>query len=113
MANSAKQPIVESPYRVDIPPMDIPTYVFTSGTPESRRAKRYFDAVTPSKCFSIDEAQVMVKQFGQGLQKLGLRPNDKVLLFSKNNLYFPVFLWGTVASGCVFTAASPTAGVDG
>jgi 4-coumarate--CoA ligase len=106
--------IWESPYNVDIPPIDVATYVFSSGTPDSRRAKQYFDATCPSRSFSLDEAKVLVQRLGHGLQtKLGLKSNDKVLVFSNNDLYFPVLLWGIIAAGCVFTAASPTAKCDG
>jgi len=61
----------------------------------------------------MEEAEVMVKRFAQGLQKLGLRANDKALLYSNNNLFFPVLLWGVIAAQCVFTSASPAATVQG
>lgn len=105
--------ILESPHKVEIPTIDILTYVFSSGTGTSRRSKQYFDATSPSTCFSMEEAEVMVKRFAQGLQKLGLRADDKVLLYSNNNLFFPVLLWGVIAAQCVFTSASPAATVQG
>jgi acyl-CoA synthetase (AMP-forming)/AMP-acid ligase II len=101
--------IVESPYTVDIPISDIPSWVFSAGTQDSRRQPQYFDADHPSHCFSLSQAELYVKQVALGLQRLGLRPNDKVLLFSPNKLYFPVLLWGVIAARCVFTAVSPSA----
>ncbi|KAL2802166.1 hypothetical protein BJX63DRAFT_426259 [Aspergillus granulosus] len=101
--------LVESPYKVDIPISDIPSWVFTAGTQESRRQPQYFDADHPAHCFSLSQAELHVKQVALGLQRLGLRPNDKVLLFSPNKLYFPVLLWGVIAARCVFTAVSPSA----
>ncbi|GAQ12312.1 4-coumarate--CoA ligase-like 9 [Aspergillus lentulus] len=101
--------LIESPYKVDIPVSDIPSWVFSSGSEETRREPQYFDADNPARCFSLSEAELYVKQVALGLQRLGLQANDKVLLFSPNKLYFPVLLWGTIAARCVFTAVSPSA----
>ncbi|KIW88205.1 uncharacterized protein Z519_11316 [Cladophialophora bantiana CBS 173.52] len=103
--------MIESPYSVSIPLVDVNSFVFSSGTPSSRQAPQYFDAARPAKCFSLADAEGYVKQVGQGLQKLGLQAGDRVLLYSNNRLYFPIVLWATIAAGCIFTAASPTASV--
>lgn len=105
--------MIVSPYKVDIPVTDVASFVFNSGTPTSRQAPQYFDAASPSKCFSLSEAEGFVKQVAKGLETLGLQPDDKVLLYSHNRLFFPVLLWGVLAAHCVFTAASPTASVSG
>ncbi|KAL2008687.1 hypothetical protein VTN00DRAFT_6881 [Thermoascus crustaceus] len=101
--------IIKSPYTIDIPPIDVATFVFSSGTASSRQKPQYFDATSPSKCYSLAQAEGFVKRVGLGFQRLGLKPDDKVLLYSNNRLFFPVLLWGTIAAGCVFTAASPSA----
>ncbi|PVH74830.1 acetyl-CoA synthetase-like protein [Cadophora sp. DSE1049] len=101
-----------SPYSIDIPAVDIPTFIFSSGTPESRRSPQYFDAEQPSRNFSLAQAEVWVKQVAKGMQDLGLKPDDKVLLFCGNMLHFPVLLWGTIAAGCVFTACTPSASLQ-
>ena len=103
----------KSPYTIDIPPIDVNTFVFGSGTKASREAPQYFDADSPSKCFSLTQGEVFSKQFARGLQLLGLQPDDRVLLYTNNRLFFPVAIWGTIASGCIFTAASPTASASG
>lgn len=105
--------IVESPHQVPIPVTDAASFVFSTGMPSSREAPQYFDAACPAKCFSLSQAEVFVKQFARGLEVLGLQPNDKVLLYSHNRLFFPVLLWGVLAARCVFTAASPNASVIG
>lgn len=51
----------------------------------------------------------MAKRVGKGLQEYGVKENDKVVLYSGNNLYFPVLLWGVIASGGIFSAVSQTA----
>lgn len=105
--------MIESPHQVDIPVTDVASFVFSSGTASSREAPQYFDAASPSRCFGLAEAEGFVKQFAKGLGALGLQPDDKVLLFSHNRLFFPVLLWGVLASRCVFTATSPSASVRG
>jgi acyl-CoA synthetase (AMP-forming)/AMP-acid ligase II len=107
--------MIKSPLTVHIPPTDVASFVFASGTPESRAALQYFDAAAPSsKCYSLAEAKVFTKQIAKGLQdRAGLEPDDKVLLFSGNCLFFPVLLWGVLAGGVVFTAAAPVASVSG
>jgi 4-coumarate--CoA ligase len=102
-----------SPYTLEIPTVDIATFIFSSRDVQSRSQPQYFDADNPSRCFSLQQAEIIVKRFAKGLQDLGLKEEDKVLLYSGNNLYFPILFWGTVASGCVFTGCSPSASVAG
>ncbi|EXJ67857.1 uncharacterized protein A1O5_09204 [Cladophialophora psammophila CBS 110553] len=99
----------KSPYTIDIPLIDVNTFVFQSGSRASREAPQYFDADTPAKCFSLAQGETYSKRVALGLQRLGLRTDDRVLLYSNNRLFFPVAIWGTIAAGCIFTAASPTA----
>lgn len=111
MASETK--IIESPYVVDIEVSDVVSWVFSSGTEITRQQPQYFDADQPSRNFSLSQAELWVKQVARGIQKLGLQPNDKVLLYSPNKLYFPILLWGVIASGCVFTAVAPSASETG
>lgn len=105
--------IYRSPYNVDIPTTDIVSFVFSAGTENSRKKPQYYDAKDPDQCFSLYDAERYVRQIACGLQRLGLKRNDKVLLYCNNRLFFPVLFWGVVAAGCVFTATSPTASVSG
>ncbi|KAH0842472.1 4-coumarate--CoA ligase-like 7 [Fonsecaea pedrosoi] len=89
----------DSRYTVDIPPVDLATFIFSSGDREQRRRPQFFDADCPARCFSLDQAEILVKRLSKGLQDLGLGKNDKVLLYSGNSLYFPILYWGTVAAG--------------
>ncbi|KAH7127789.1 hypothetical protein B0J13DRAFT_645805 [Dactylonectria estremocensis] len=110
MASKQAQ-VIESPFAVDlnIPVIDIPSYVFSTRNPQEKAKPVYFDARNPSVNLSLQEAEVYVKRLARGLIALGLQPGDKVLLISQNNLFVPVVLWGVIAAGCVFTAASPGA----
>jgi 4-coumarate--CoA ligase len=44
-----------------------------------------------------------MKRLAKFLLDLGLTEDDKVLLYSGNDVYFPILFWGAVASGCIFT----------
>lgn len=43
-----------------------------------------------------------------GLRKAGLKDGDRVLLFSGNDIFFPVVFLGITMAGGVFTGANPT-----
>jgi 4-coumarate--CoA ligase len=101
--------VITSPLSIKIPGIDVASYVFSAGSAVSRAIPQYYDAETPAFNFSLAEAEVYVKRFGKGLQDHGLRPSDRVLLFSGNTLYFPIVLWSVAAAGGIFTAASPAA----
>jgi acyl-CoA synthetase (AMP-forming)/AMP-acid ligase II len=105
--------IIKSPRQIDIPITDVASFVFSSGTTTSRETPQYFDAANPTKNFSLAQAEGYVKQIASGLEALGLKPNDKVLLYSNNSLFFPLLLWAVLAGRFVFTAASPSASVTG
>ena len=100
-------------YSTKVPNLDILSYVFSAGDAQSRERPQYFDAFNPTRNYSLAEGELFAKQIGLGLIKLGLEPNDKVLLYSPNSLFFPVLLWGTIAAQCVFTASSPSATASG
>ncbi|KAH7012841.1 hypothetical protein EDB80DRAFT_761785 [Ilyonectria destructans] len=102
--------IYESPYQVDIPVTDVPTFVFSSSA-QTRVQPQYFDADNPAENFSLEHAEKWVKRWAKGLQDFGIAVNDKVMLCSGNSLYFPILLWGVLASGGVFTGCSPTSSV--
>lgn len=102
-----------SPYNIDIPTTDLTSFIFPPVREKWFDSPQYFDADNPADHFSLNEAELLVKRAAQGLQRLGLRKNEKVLLFSGNQLYFPVVIWATVAAGCVFTGCNPSASLQG
>ncbi|KAL3419965.1 4-coumarate-CoA ligase-like protein 2 [Phlyctema vagabunda] len=56
---------------------------------------------------SLVEFRTWSQRFAIGLQKAGLKPGDRVLLFSGNNLFFPVAFMGILMAGGIFTGANP------
>jgi acyl-CoA synthetase (AMP-forming)/AMP-acid ligase II len=99
-------------HKVHVPSVDLPTYIFSNSI-KHRKEPQYFDADNPSVNFSLEQAQIWVKRWAKGIQDFGLEPNEKIMLFSGNSVYFPIMLWGVLASGCVFTGCSPGSSVDG
>ncbi|KAL6238988.1 hypothetical protein BDW75DRAFT_251771 [Aspergillus navahoensis] len=83
------------------PTTDVASSALTSGTATTRQPPLYFDASSPSKNFSLAQAEVFAKRIAKGLEVLGLQPNDKVLPYSHNAVFFPVILWGVLAARCV------------
>lgn len=102
--------IYESPYKLEIPAIDVPTLIF-SDPPKSQ--PQYFNADNPAENFGLKQAEIWVKRWGKGLQSFGIRDNDKIMLCSGNSLYFPILLWGVLAAGAVFTGCSSKSSVAG
>ncbi|GIZ39934.1 hypothetical protein CKM354_000329600 [Cercospora kikuchii] len=104
--------IHESRYTCEIPRVDLLTFVFSSGDVATRQRPQYFDADHPERHYSLSQGESHAKRVAKGLRDLGLQDDDKVLLYSGNNLFFPVLLWGVIGAGCVFTATSPSASLE-
>jgi 4-coumarate--CoA ligase len=98
---------------MEIPTTDLASYVFSAGTTKSRRTPVYFNAELLSQNFSLAQAEICVKRIAKGLQDLGLKRGDRVLLYSGNKLFFPIVFWAVPAAGCIFTASSPSASSTG
>ena len=105
--------IIKSPLQIDIPTVDVTSYVFTSTPQKEKGVPLYYNAEAPSQNFSLADAEFIVKRFAKGLQRLGLRAGDRILLYSGNKLSFPIVFWSVPAASCVFTASSPAASAPG
>ncbi len=103
--------VVKSPYNIDIPSTDILTYLFGSGTPPDKPV--WIDAVDPRKFLSPRTLLQWVKRLAVGLDRLGVKPEEVVLIFSPNHIFVPVAYLGTVGSRRVFSGANPGYGADG
>lgn len=51
---------------------------------------------------------MLSKRVALGLLDAGLKPQDRVLLFSGNNIFFPSVFLGILMAGGIFTGANPT-----
>src|SRR4051812_7766700 len=89
---------------VEIPNVDVLTWLFGSPYVPLSRDPIYFDSDNPDqKNLSLHEYRSLVKRLSKGIKtKLKLESQDKLLVFSGNNIYFPVLFMGAVGAECVF-----------
>lgn len=100
----------KSRWQIDIPDAHLASVLFTSPTHQLSTTHRIFsEAARPdSHYFSTHDFRLWAQRFAAGLRKSGLKPGDRVLLFSGNDLFFPVVFMGVIIAGGIFTGANPT-----
>lgn len=105
----------KSRWTIDIPRCSLPTFLFGSSSnlphgPSNPDKVYLADAARPSTHFlSRASYQLWCQRFALGLQQSGLlRPGDRVLLFSPNDIFVPVVFIGTLMAGGIFTGANPS-----
>lgn len=91
---------------VHIPEVNILEYIF--GDPKDVTDKPlWIDSQDPSKSLSTRQALGWIKRLGLGLQRLGLKRGDVVMMCSTNHIFVPVLYLGVVGATCAFTGANP------
>jgi len=104
----------KSRWSVPIPDCSLPTFLFGSAshTENSSLANKkcYLDAQNPEKNYLTRSGfKLWSQRFGAGLRNLpGFAPGERVLVFSGNNLAFPVAFMGILMAGGIFSAANPS-----
>lgn len=100
----------KSRWTIDVPVINLASLLLQSPTePLSRTHKCYLDAARPETHYlPTHDFRLWSQRFAAGLLKSGLQPGDRVLLFSGNDLFFPVVFMSVVMAGGVFTGANPT-----
>lgn len=99
----------KSRWTAEIPSVDVPTFVFGKQTGDVGSRPVLFDADSPERHrLSLTDYRDWSKRFAAGLVAHGLKPGDRVLLFSGNTLFFPVVFMGTIMAQGVFTGANPS-----
>jgi acyl-CoA synthetase (AMP-forming)/AMP-acid ligase II len=69
----------------------------------------FVDTEHPDSLFlTFAEYFLWSKRFAAGLQKAGLKPQDRVVILSTNSLFYPVAVMGTIMAGGIVTGANPT-----
>ncbi|KAK9656490.1 hypothetical protein V6000_002839 [Aspergillus fumigatus] len=99
-----------SRYHVDIPNIHLASLLLKSPThPLSSTHRCFSEAARPNThYFTTHDFRLWSQRFAAGLRKAGLQPGDRVLLFSGNDLFFPVVFMGIIMAGGIFTGANPT-----
>ncbi|CAI0641370.1 unnamed protein product [Colletotrichum noveboracense] len=100
---------IKSRWSEPIPNCSLQKWIFGSSSAPLSDRKAFYDADRPETHYlTFTDYRLVAKQIAIGLQKAGLKPGDRVLLFSGNNLFFPVIFIGVLMAGGIFTGANPT-----
>lgn len=96
-----------SPYAsLEFPECNILSYLFPTGkTPSSKPL--WIDATDPSHSLSPAQMLSWVKRFAVGLDRLGVKQQEAVMVFTPNHLYVPMAYLAAAGSGRFFTGANP------
>ena len=104
----------KSRWSIPIPDCSLPSFLFGSAShteqPQLANKKAYIDAAYPdTQYFTRKGFKLWSQRFALGLTRMpGFKRGDRVLVFSGNNLGFPVAFMGILMAGGIFTAANPT-----
>ncbi|RDW77504.1 hypothetical protein BP6252_05557 [Coleophoma cylindrospora] len=99
---------ISSRWTIPLQVCSIPTYLFGPPGATVPDKPAFYDADRPDTHFlTIASFRTWSQRFAAGLQKAGLKPGDRVLLFSGNNLFYPVAFMGVLMAGGIFTGANP------
>ncbi|KAJ5950470.1 uncharacterized protein N7479_008883 [Penicillium vulpinum] len=99
----------KSRWTIDIPDTHLASLLLKSPTaPLSKTQKCFLEATRPETHYhTIHDLRLWSQRLAAGLRKSGLQTGDRVLLFSGNDLFFPVVFFGVIMAGGVFTGANP------
>ncbi|KAJ5082460.1 hypothetical protein N7532_011503, partial [Penicillium argentinense] len=100
----------KSRWSIDVPNTHLASLLLTSPTaPLSQTHRCFTEAARPdTHYFTTHDFRLWSQRFAAGLHKSGLKPGDRVLLFSGNDIFFPVVFMGSIMAGAIFTGANPT-----
>ena len=100
--------VINSRWTVPIPDGSLQKWIFGSSQGPLSDKPLLIDADRPDTHFlSKADYRLLSKRVALGLLDAGLKPGDRVLLFSGNNLYFPSVFLGILMAGGIFTGANP------
>ncbi|OWO99718.1 4-coumarate-CoA ligase [Marssonina coronariae] len=99
---------ISSRWTIPIPPVSLPSFLFTSPSHPLPQTPLLIDADRPATHYlTYASFRLWSQRFAAGLVAAGLQPGDRVLLFAGNNVFFPVAFMGILMAGGVFTGANP------
>ncbi|KAF6826735.1 4-coumarate- ligase [Colletotrichum plurivorum] len=99
---------IKSRWTEPIPSCSLQKWIFGSSFEPLSDRKAFYDADRPDTHYlTFSDYRLVAKQIAIGLKAAGLKPGDRVLLFSGNSLFFPVLFIGVLMAGGVFTGANP------
>ncbi|PGH14495.1 hypothetical protein AJ79_02988 [Helicocarpus griseus UAMH5409] len=100
----------KSRWSIPTPQQSIPTWIFESpsGTLDDQKPLLIDPTRPDSQYLTLAGYRLWAQRLAAGLKAAGLQPRDRVLLYSGNNIFFPVVFMGVIMAGGIFTAANPT-----
>ncbi|OJJ62749.1 hypothetical protein ASPSYDRAFT_28368 [Aspergillus sydowii CBS 593.65] len=100
----------KSRWQINVPDTHLASLLLTSPThPLSKEHRSFSEAARPdTHYFTTHDYRLWCQRFAAGLRKSGLQRGDRVLLFSGNDIFFPVVFMGIIMAGGIFTGANPT-----
>ncbi|KAF9887229.1 hypothetical protein FE257_010357 [Aspergillus nanangensis] len=98
-------------YKSVFPPLHLPqtnilTYLYPKNEPLSDKPI-WIDTANPSHSLSPRQMLSWVRRLGFGLDRIGVKPGEVVLILTPNHLFVPVAYQGIVGSGRIFSGANP------
>ncbi|KAK3373476.1 hypothetical protein B0T24DRAFT_263268 [Lasiosphaeria ovina] len=100
---------IKSRWTAPIPRCSLQQWIFGSACGLVHDYRALIDPERPDTNFlTLDDFRLLSKRVALGLQKAGLKPGDRVLLFSGNSLFVPSVFLGILMAGGIFTGANPT-----
>ncbi|KAK1146477.1 hypothetical protein N8T08_002906 [Aspergillus melleus] len=100
----------KSRWHLDIPDTHLASLLFTSPSHPLSKTHRCFSEASRAEThyFTTHDFRLWSQRFAAGLRKSGLQTGDRVVLFSGNDLFFPVVFMGIIMAGGIFSGANPT-----
>lgn len=91
---------------VDIPETDLLTYLFPPHETPSRDPL-WLDSTDPSISLSPAQLFLWVKRLALGLERMGVKKGEVVMIYTPNHVFVPVAYLAIVSAGYAFSAANP------
>ena len=102
--------VLKSRFTAPVPECSVQKWIFGSSKGSLPDKKAWIDADRPNEHYlTLKETRLLAKRMAVGLLDTGLQSGDRVLLFSANNLYYPVAVLAVWMAGGIFTGANPIA----
>lgn len=101
--------VIKSRWSIPVDESSLQQWIFGSSQGPLPDRKALLDAEQPDTLFlTFEEYRLLAKRVALGLQQAGVRPGDRVLVYSGNSIYFPAVFLGILMAGGIFTGANPT-----
>jgi 4-coumarate--CoA ligase len=101
--------VIQSRWTAEVPQGSLQKWVFGSSFAVLSDKPQFIDPERPDTHFlTLSQYRLWSKRLAIGLTQAGLRPGDRVLLFSGNTLFTPTVFMGILMAGGIFTGANPS-----